>query len=84
MRRIARRVHHERGVYEPFSRDQQRCGRTSCTHFDDLPPRLEDIERTLWLYPPRYWLMLRLANGPPRLTILPSTKVRFEVMRRNV
>jgi hypothetical protein len=50
---------------------------------DDLPLRLENIERALWARPDSHCLILRLANRPLPLTILPPTNVRFEVIRRN-
>ena len=74
---VVHRVHHkeeERRLRATLAAIRS-CGRP---RVDDLPLRLENIERALWVGPRRQ------ANRPLRLTILPPTNVRFEVMRRNV
>ena len=76
---VVHRVHHKEEEEERRLRATlaaiRPCGRP---RVDDLPLRLENTERALWVGPRRQ------ANRPLRLTILPPTNVRFEVMRRNV
>ena len=83
---VLHRVHHkeeERRLRATLAAISKAVRQTIGVRADDLPLQLENIERALWVGPRRYCLMLRLANRPLRLTILPPTNVRFEVMRRN-
>jgi hypothetical protein len=67
----------------PETRHPQAARQATELRVDDLPLRPESIER---LVEPRgcHCQILMFANGPLLLTILPSTNVRFEVIRRNV